>query len=388
MRMAALILIGLLSLASAIAAKDDPRKLLDNRKELEKIKADLNQTQRQVDSLKKLENNLLKSISKYGERVSRNRKVVDKLERQLVSVQRDLAANNSRLNDSSDRLKRRKTGYTSLLVDYYRTRWAVDTASPSATDDILAHGRRMQYLAAITGVSAREIGLASDSVRLLTQYLDSLTKAGTGLQRLRKEKKTKVSLDLALQEKGESSLGTVRRQANLVQERLASLSDAARRMEDIIAGLEKKHAQLGSRKAAPRLGVGAFDRLQGQLVPPIRGEIVSSFGWKTDKLTNLKSFSPGIDIKPSAKAQQVVACAPGRVAYVGSLRGYDNFVILEHDDGYYSTYANLSSTLVELDNRVATGQKLGLKGRGSVHFELRLAREHLDPVIWLDIDAF
>jgi murein DD-endopeptidase MepM/ murein hydrolase activator NlpD len=124
------------------------------------------------------------------------------------------------------------------------------------------------------------------------------------------------------------------------------------------------------------------------LVPPIRGEIVSSFGWKTDKLTNLKSFSPGIDIKPSPKAQQVVACAPGRVAYVGSLRGYDNFVILEHDDGYYSTYANLSSTLVELDDRVATGQKLGLKGSGPVHFELRQAREHLDPVIWLDIDAF
>ncbi len=388
MRMVALILIALLPLAAAIMAKDDPHQLLDDRKELEKIKADLGQTQRQVDSLKKLENNLLKSISKYGERVSRNRKVVDKLERQLAAVQRDLAANTSRLNDSSDRLRRRKAGYISLLVGYYRSRWAVDTASSSATDDILAHGRRMQYLAAITGVSTREIGLASDSVRLLTRYLDSLTKAGTGLQRLRKERKTKVSLDLALKEKGESSLGTVRRQANQLQDRLAFLSDAARRMEDIVAGLEQKHEQPGSQKAAPRFQAGAFARLQGQLVPPIRGEIISSFGWKTDKLTKLKSFSPGIDIKPSPKVQQVVACAPGRVAYVGSLRGYDNFVILEHDDGFYSTYANLSSTLVRLDDRVDAGQKLGLKGSGTVHFELRQAREHLDPVIWLDIDAF
>jgi murein DD-endopeptidase MepM/ murein hydrolase activator NlpD len=122
--------------------------------------------------------------------------------------------------------------------------------------------------------------------------------------------------------------------------------------------------------------------------PPIRGKIVSSFGWKKDKITNLKSFAPGIDIKPSKNQTHVTACAPGRVVYIGSLRGYDDFVIVEHDDGYYTTYAGLSGVMVEIDESVNTGRKIGSLGSSNVHFEIRQGREHLDPVIWLDIDGF
>jgi murein DD-endopeptidase MepM/ murein hydrolase activator NlpD len=47
----------------------------------------------------------------------------------------------------------------------------------------------------------------------------------------------------------------------------------------------------------------------------------------------------------------------------------------------------MASSLVELDDLVDVGEKIGTKGNESFHFELRKGREHLDPVIWLDIDA-
>jgi septal ring factor EnvC (AmiA/AmiB activator) len=163
----------------------------------------------------------------------------------------------------------------------------------------------------------------------------------------------------------------------------------ARQMEDIIARLEQEQRRRQtSEEPQVRLSATSFEQLQGRLKPPIRGKIVDTFGWKQDKITNLKSFSPGIVITPRQGQKEVLAAAPGRVVYVGRLRGYENFVILEHDDGFFTTYAGLSSVYVDLGELINTGKTLGAPGRGDTRFEIRRGREHLDPVIWLNIDEF
>lgn len=275
-----------------------------------------------------------------------------------------------------------------MIVDYYRQRNAMDNFTPWDFDSHLAGKRSLYYLTAISGQTTRKIGQVGDSVRLLTQHVDSLEQTGSDLNKLQKEKKARIDLDLTLKDKEEASLGTVRRQTNMMQDRLVSLSSAAREMEDIVARLEKAQRERRRLQGPPvRFRGGSFAQLKGFLTPPVKGKIVKSFGWKTDRITNLKSFSPGIDIKPNNNQKYIIAGAPGRVAYVGRMRGYDNFVILEHDDGYYTTYAGMASSMVELDDLVDGGERIGVKGEDNFHFELRKGREHLDPVIWLDIDA-
>lgn len=374
--------------AAPAFAGNDSGSLQDDRRELESVKSQLKETKHKVDSLKSVERRLKKKVDQYSDRVSRNQQVVGKLERQLQAVRDEISANSDVLTATDNRLRRMKEGYKTILVDYYRQRRS--SAEPIAWEygEFVSQTRLLHYLTALTGGSTREIGRTETSLRMLSREVDSLKKADAGLSRLRKEKKSKIKLDLALKEKEETSLGNVRRQTDLMQDRLASLSEAARQMESIIARLEKQQQAQAKVKKPTRFEGGKFTRWRGRMPTPIAGKIVSSFGWKTDPKTKLKSFSPGIDIRPAAGARTVSACAPGKVIYVGNLRGYDNFVIVEHDDGYYTTYAGLAEAGVTVGDLVQGGTRLGSCGTGPVRFELRQGREHLDPVEWLDIDGF
>jgi len=361
--------------------------LKDSKQELDRIKKQLTETRQKVDSLNQLEDDLAKTISGYGDRVSRNRSVINKTEKQLKAVRAELSKNNDNLSLTESRLKSKKESYNNLLIDYYRHRKSKSVFDNWDLASVMNQRRMVHYLASVSGLSAQEISQVSDSVLLLSKHLDSLEQTGSSLKRLRSEKQAKVKLDLTLKEKDETSLGNVRRQSNIMQERLETLSDAARRMEDIIAELERAQEERRREEGeTPRYRAADFAQLKGRMHAPIKGKVISTFGWKKDKITNLSSFSPGIDIRPLTGHTEVRACAPGRIVYVGRLRGYDNFVIVEHDDGYYTTYAGLGEVDVELDELIDAGDKLGTVSGGNVHFELRQGREHLDPVLWLDIN--
>lgn len=367
--------------ATAVAAQKNPKA---SRKELDKIKKQLQETNRKVDSLKKLEDDLEGAISKYSDRLSRNRKVVGDLEKKLGSVRGRLSENLDVMSRAEERLARLRDGYVSFLVDYYRRRGQSGSFWPGY-DHVMQETRLTRYLAVVSGQSTQEMVLTVDSVRRLSRSVDSLEQTGTVLDRQRKQKKASISLDMTLKKKEESSLGKVRRQAGMLEDRLASLSEAAKQMEEVIARVEKSQKEKAARTSATkRKTAGTFEKLKGSLSPPIKGRIVTNFGWKENSSTKLKMFSPGIDILP-AKGQTIVgAAASGRVAYVGNLRGYDNFVILAHDDGYYTTYAGMTEILVEENELIEVGGKLGRRGQGPIRFEIRREREHVDPMIWLD----
>lgn len=383
-----IIIISLLGFAAAVFG-DEGQSLRNNKEELDRIKRQLTETRQKVDSLNQLEAELEKAVSGYSESVSRNRKVINKTERQLGDVRKQLATNNERLETTENRLKTKRENYLNLLADFYRRRRSSSGFEKWDLADVMSQSRMVHYLASISGRSTQEIAQVGDSVQLLSRHVDSLTRTDSDLDRLRREKKAKVKLDLTLKEKEETSLSNVRRQSNMMQERLETLSEAARRMEEIIAELEREQERRRLEEGErPRFRAGQFAQLKGRLRPPIKGKIISTFGWKKDKITNLSSFSPGIDIRPLTGHTDVRACAPGRVAYVGRLRGYDNFVIIEHDDGFYTTYAGLGQASVELDDLIDAGNRVGTLAGNTVHFEIRQGREHLDPVIWLDINEF
>lgn len=370
------------------AARGDDNSLLENKKELDGIKGQLEETRKKVDSLKNLEGSLQKEISGYSARVSRNQKLVSRTENELTGVRKSLLEKNKSMDQTAASLDNKRQAYESMLLAFYKDRNSKSRFDPWDYKGTLARTKRTRYLAAVSGISTREIIRTGDSLDILSQNISSLQQHGVNLKRLSREKQNRINLDKTLKKKEEASLGVIRRQTNLMQDRLVSLSEVARQMEEIVARLEKAREQRRKAKPViPRLS-GSFARLKGMLSPPIRGKIVSGFGWKTDKITKLKSFSPGIDIKPAASQKIVTACSAGLVVYVGRLRGYDKFIILEHEQGYYSTYAGLSQVSVDLDEMVNTGEKVGLCGEGNVHLEIRKGREHLDPVIWLDLDDF
>ena len=91
--------------AAAVAAADDGQKLLENKQELDRVKKQLAETRQKVDSLNRLESDIESAISKYGERVDLNRKLVSKMEQRLKSVRDGLADAGRILEDTEKRLE-------------------------------------------------------------------------------------------------------------------------------------------------------------------------------------------------------------------------------------------------------------------------------------------
>ena len=131
---------------------------------------------------------------------------------------------------------------------------------------------------------------------------------------------------------------------------------------------------------SPRLGaLGALGTL---------GTTTSAFGWRTDPMNGDTRFHPGVDLR-AAYGQDVRAAAGGRVAFAGEQGGYGLTVVVEHDNGFQTRYAHLSTSAVAAGDTVAAGQLLarsGNSGRSTgphLHFEVRQHGVPVDPGAWI-----
>lgn len=111
---------------------------------------------------------------------------------------------------------------------------------------------------------------------------------------------------------------------------------------------------------------------------PARGRVIQGFGGR--------GGNEGINIAVP-EGTPVKAAEGGTVAYSGSeLKGYGNLVLIRHEDGWVSAYANNGEIMVKRGEKVKRGQTIAKSGQtGNVsspqlHFELRKGSTPVDPM--------
>jgi murein DD-endopeptidase MepM/ murein hydrolase activator NlpD len=111
---------------------------------------------------------------------------------------------------------------------------------------------------------------------------------------------------------------------------------------------------------------------------PAHGRVIAGFG--------AKGGNEGINIAVP-EGTPIKAAEGGVVAYAGSeLKGYGNLVLVRHDNGWVSAYANNGEILVKRGEKVKRGQSIAKSGQtGNVsspqlHFELRKGATPVDPM--------
>ena len=80
------------------------------------------------------------------------------------------------------------------------------------------------------------------------------------------------------------------------------------------------------------------------------------------------------------------ASARGTVAFVGrEIKSFGTLVLVKHDGGIITAYAHLGDVMVREGDVIEAGQQIatvGLSGKvdtPQLHFEIRKAREPVDP---------
>ncbi len=122
------------------------------------------------------------------------------------------------------------------------------------------------------------------------------------------------------------------------------------------------------------------------LVRPVQGRIVGRFGDYEDRLLKVPMHRNGVELAATAN-DEVRVLAPGEVAFVGALPGFERVVVVDHGGGYLSLTARLLAVSVEEGQVLEAGQTLGRVGAKavddglgtSVYVELRHGQRPIDP---------
>jgi len=119
-------------------------------------------------------------------------------------------------------------------------------------------------------------------------------------------------------------------------------------------------------------------------ITPIKGNIASTFGTRTDPLSGNEEFHSGLDIEANM-GTSIKAALGGEVIEVGSNPEYDNFIKIQHNDGINTIYAHCSILIAKKGQKVNQGDVIakvgdteGLSG-SYLHFEVWKDNKAVDP---------
>ena len=133
-----------------------------------------------------------------------------------------------------------------------------------------------------------------------------------------------------------------------------------------------------------------------KFIAPLKGEIIREFA--PDSLVYSETLEEwithnGVDVKAD-KTSVVTASADGTIYAIKNDPRYGLTVIIEHDDGYKTIYANLlTAEYVVEGEKVQSGQTIGTVGNSAVfeisddyhlHFEILKDGDYLNPTDYMD----
>jgi murein DD-endopeptidase MepM/ murein hydrolase activator NlpD len=109
-------------------------------------------------------------------------------------------------------------------------------------------------------------------------------------------------------------------------------------------------------------------------LPPVgfwEGNRVSSgYGWRRHPISGQHRLHTGIDI--AGTYQHIRAAATGVVLQAGYEKRLGNFVRIDHQNGYCTTYGHLASVLVSTGQAVSIGERIGILGKSGAATGLHL----------------
>jgi hypothetical protein len=101
-----------------------------------------------------------------------------------------------------------------------------------------------------------------------------------------------------------------------------------------------------------------------------------------------RSVHGGIDLG-AKMGTDVIACAPGRIAFEGKRIVTGNTIVIEHLPGLFSIYMHLSKfdaaegDIVEMGQKIGEVGSTGLSTGPHLHWEMRIGLTSVDPEYWI-----
>jgi septal ring factor EnvC (AmiA/AmiB activator) len=410
------------------------------QKELLKVQSEIKKTRSQINSLSKKETSTAKKLAVHEKHSSQIVRHIDLLENQVAVLKSEITSAKRNEQMLLTRLQQIQQSYSKIAQEFYK-------AGELTSDELMVTGRpsdvdvrRKAYMKALTqrlNEQVHQMAEVKDSIARQQQLLKAHTDEQNHV--LKTKAAEQQQLERSISEK-KKALDEIRTNKQLLSQELAKKEQSARQIGSMINRLiaeeSRKRREARSKERAQRQEESRkkreeriADRKKSEKGPdktPTKGEprdlasndvsvdkiendapdytrssfktnslawpvgsrrILRGFGQYRNPSTNTVTDNPGIDIAAS-KGSGVKAVSSGVVSLLHWLPGYGSLVIIDHENGFRSVYANLSSVSVREGQKVSGGSMIGRSGESVdgefLHFELWRERQRLNPTSWLN----
>ena len=359
-----------------------------DKQELQRIKREMHEKKKELKRADRKERSILSEL--------------ETIERGIQTGSAELADQQQRLRDSEAALREVEknnsvlTRELALLKQYYSQRlralyklsrggYAVAVLSPDGPGRTL---KRIKYLGMIADrdrMIMREYGKAL--TMLATRQSEAAEKKNELLARQRVVASKKAELEVRKQKKA-VILASVRSEKGQYEQSLRELEEASASLWAMIKKDEQEKRAAKVTPPASRQDRDTADTNRTRLPWPLEGQVLTRFGMQRHPQFGTMVYRRGIEIQ-AHEEESIRAVRDGQVAYADWYKGYGKLMIIDHGDGFYTLYGNLSRLDLNKGGQVVKGQVIGLAGetgsmKGSkLYFEIRRNGEAQDPLQWL-----
>ena len=117
-------------------------------------------------------------------------------------------------------------------------------------------------------------------------------------------------------------------------------------------------------------------------IAPLEGyKVTKRYGNYTDPIYNIKIFNESVSLAPTQKGEKVRNVFNGKVIFAKNTPLLDNVVIVEHDNGLHTIYANLTQIApgIQKGSKIIKGSVIG-RVNDELVFEVTQRDSHIDPL--------
>lgn len=368
--------------AAAEKASSLNEKIDREKKELEKLKEEIEEKRDKSITIKKREGSILSQLDEMDRRLRVLQKEADLIELKAREKDIEMGDLSTGIRGLDEEIRETRGTISKRLRTLYQERQAGSLKILSAARDYPDFMRRLHYLKTI----ARKEG------KMLSQFKEKQTELegknhqlGIVKEHLIQEKEALAQklVEIRSEKKKKDQLLTRVRNEKVFYERaLAELDESSLQLQMMIKKLEDEKKRL--RQPAP----DKFSKEKGRLSWPNDGQIVSLFGRQKHPKFDTFIYKKGIEIEPS-RGDEVRAVYDGAIIFANWFKGYGMVIIIDHGENYYSIYAHLAKLLVSVGDKVARSKPIGQIGEtglsqgSNLYFEIRHQGEPQDPLTWL-----
>ncbi|MGQ9678779.1 MAG: murein hydrolase activator EnvC family protein [bacterium] len=245
----------------------------------------------------------------------------------------------------------------------------------------------------VTSKNIPELYRRALNIRVISRQDRKLITEMSTLNRQAEQKRREIlaarialeKLNLETQEKQRALASARNEEANLLKKIRHEKETNFRVQQELKIASEKLHSlidEIANRSPIVSNSDHYLERNKGKILwPVVGGTVIARFGSNTHSRYRTKTNNPGIDIKVR-HTESIRVIAPGKVVYADRFIGYGNLVIVDHGDGYYSLYSNLTTVETTINAELNSGAYIGTVD-DYLHFEIRKEGQPVNPLGYL-----